>query len=125
MKLGTLLVEAKLTEGGFQQSNKQVLADYRDFHDVFDAWRLPQTESRYLSYQLLRNVLAAAALHCSFCVLLDARRPDLFEAWHAIMACVKPVELRTSLRVLTWQELAKALPPGLQSFLKIKYGICP
>jgi hypothetical protein len=125
MSLGNLLVEAKLTECDFQRVNKHVLATYRDFHDVFDEEQLPQTEQHYLSYQLLRNVLAAHALQCSFCVLLDARRPDLIEAWYAIMKCVKPAELRTALRVLTWQDLAQFLSTQLQAFLKSKYGIQP
>jgi hypothetical protein len=72
----------------------------------------------------LRNVLAACALRCSFCVLVDGRRPDLTEAWYAVMKCVKPVELRTALRILTWQELAWVLPSRLQAFLATKYGIC-
>jgi len=123
LQLGGLLVEAKLTEGDFQRAEKRVLAAYRDFHEVFDEELLPQTELHYLSYQLLRNVMAAHALHCAFCVLLDARRPDLTEAWYAVMRCVKPAELRTPLRVLTWQELAQALPVQLQTFLALKYGI--
>jgi len=123
MRVGNLLVEAKLTEADFQRVHKRVLCNYRDFLDVFDEELLPQTEGHYLSYQLLRNVLAAHALQCSFCVLLDARRPDLADAWYAVMRCVKPVGLRTALRVLTWQELAQALPPKLQEFLAIKYGI--
>lgn len=123
MRMGNLLVEAKLTETDFQRVGKRVLCQYRDFFDVFEEELLPQTEGHYLSYQLLRNVLAAHALQCSFCVLLDARRPDLAEAWYAVMRCVKPVGLRTALRVLTWQEMAHALPPKLQDFLAIKYGI--
>ena len=123
MLLGNLLVEAKLTESNFQKAEKRVLAAYRDFHHVFDEEQLPQTEGNYHSYQLLRNVVAAYALHCSFCVLLDARRPDLTEAWYAVMKCVKPVELRTALRVVTWQELARVLPSRLQAFLEVKYGI--
>jgi hypothetical protein len=123
MRLGDLLIEAKLTESDFQKAAKKVMARYRDFSDVFEDEQLPQTEDCYLSYQLLRNVLAAHALGCSFSVLLDARRPDLLEAWYAVMRCVKPVELRTALRVLTWQELARVMPATLQDFLAAKYGI--
>ncbi len=125
MRAGNLLVEAKLTETDFQRAAKQVLSAYRDFFEVFDHEQLPQTESHYLSYQLLRNVLAAHALQCSFCVLVDARRPDLIEDWYAVMKCVKLVELRTALRVLTWQELARTLPSGLQGFLRSKYAVQP
>jgi hypothetical protein len=68
-------------------------------------------------------VLAAYALDLSFCVLLDARRPDLIEDWYAVMRCVRPMDLRTRCKVLTWQELAPALPSSLQCFLELKYGI--
>jgi len=117
------LVEAKLTEGNFQSAKKNVLQAYRDFSDVFDHRQLSQIGDHYLSYQLLRNVLAAYALRCSFCVLVDARRPDLVDAWYAVMKCVKPIELRTELRISTWQEVALAVPPGLRAFLAVKYGI--
>jgi hypothetical protein len=123
MRVGNLLVEAKLTESDFQRADKAVFIAYRDFLDVFDHEQLLQTGSDYLCYQLLRNVLAAHALRCSFCVLLDARRPDLIDAWYAVMKCVKLVELRTALRVLTWQELARVLPLKLGAFLDSKYGI--
>jgi len=36
---------------------------------------------------------------------------------------VKPVELRTKLRMSTWQEMADAAPAKLQAFLAAKYGI--
>ena len=123
LRLGSLLIEAKLTETDFQRAEKKVLAKYRDFRDVFLEEGLPQTATHYLSYQLLRNVLAAYASRCAFCVLLDARRRDLIEDWYAVMSCVKPIELRTGLSVLTWQELAGTLPIGLKTFLFEKYGI--
>jgi len=77
----------------------------------------------YASYQLIRNVLAARAQEASFCVIHDARRPDLREAWFAVMAAVRTAEMRVRLKVLTWQELAAALPAELRAFLEIKYGI--
>jgi hypothetical protein len=123
LRLGNLLVEAKLTETDFQSAPKRVLLAYRDFSKVFDSRQLPQTGEHYLSYQLLRNVLAAHAQGGSFCVLLDARRPDLVEAWYAVMRCVKPVELRTELRISTWQEVTDAAPRRLRAFLSKKYGI--
>lgn len=77
----------------------------------------------YASYQLVRNVLAAYAQGASFCVIHDERRPDLREAWFRVMAAVRSSEMRTRLKVLTWQELAGVLPEGLQWFLDLKYGI--
>jgi hypothetical protein len=89
--------------------------------EVFSASR--QSEGGYLSYQLIRNVLAAHAAGCSFCVLHDERRPDLREEWFRVMAAVKNAEMRVRLKVLTWQELAALLPDDLQEFLDVKYGI--
>jgi hypothetical protein len=80
-------------------------------------------ERGFVGYQLIRNVLAAHAQGASFCVIHDERRPDLREAWFQVMAAVKAAELRTRLKVLTWQELAQWLPQELQRFLQRKYGI--
>lgn len=123
LRLGNLLAEAKLTESDFQSVRKPVMLGYRDFHDVFDSEELPQTSSDFLSYQLLRNVLGAYAINSSFCVLTDARRPDLISDWFAVMRCIKPVRLRTACKLLTWQELAGAVPKRLRHFLAAKYGI--
>jgi hypothetical protein len=123
MRLGSLLVEAKLTESDFQTREKGIVETYRDFAEVFDRKTLPKTQDGYLSYQLIRNVLAARGNDCAFCVLCDARRPDLLQAWYEIMRCVRTVDLRLRCKVLTWQELAAVLPGTLQKFLEEKYGI--
>jgi hypothetical protein len=90
---------------------------------VEQAWIATPAVPGYESYQLIRNVLAAHAHGCSFCVVHDERRPDLRESWFSVMAAVKSAELRVRLKVLTWQELAALLPPDLQEFLDQKYGI--
>jgi hypothetical protein len=175
MRLGSLLVEAKLTEADFQAKAAAVVEAYRDIDAVFDRELLPRVqlatkrrrepaefpedysqefeevspetagigflapplptpasvaadrstapESGYASYQLIRNALAAYAQGLSFCVIHDARRPDLREAWFEVMAAVKSAEMRVRLKVLTWQELAAMLPDDLQNFLDCKYGI--
>ena len=164
MRLGSLLVEAKLTESDFQTRKAGVVEAYRDFDAVFDRDLLPRAAIRlgrpreefefpeeysqeyepvavgnefvrvsrppvvavepgYAGYQLIRNVLAAYALGTGFCVVHDARRPDLREAWFSVMAAVKSAEMRVRLKVLTWQELAALLPRELQEFLDLKYGI--
>jgi Restriction Endonuclease associating with ARP len=180
LRLGSLLIEAKLTEGDFQSCNAGAVEQYRDLDVVFNRSLLPQialppkrrreaaefpenysqefesfvvdagqerrelypkltgqaaatdlftegnseaVELGYASYQLVRNVLAAYAEHCSFCVIHDQRRPDLREEWFQVMTAVKSAELRTRLKVLTWQELSEFLPEDLQVFLDCKYGI--
>jgi hypothetical protein len=123
MKLGSVLFEAKLTEADFQTQDPTPVEQYRDFGDVFDCSLLPRRGHDYVSYQLLRNILAAYALNLQFCVLLDVRRPDLLEQYYRVMRCVLSTDLRTRCKVLTWQELATCLPAPLQRFLAIKYGI--
>ena len=97
----------------------------REFQEgvVARAREAEPAEAGYAGYQLIRNVLAAYAEGCSFCVLHDERRPDLREAWFAVMAAVKSAEMRVRCKVLTWQELAALLPEELQEFLDLKYGI--
>ena len=179
MRIGSLLVEAKLTEADFQVREARIVEAYRDLEAVFERELLPRveltavrrreavefpeaysqefesvidanmpletanefrmnspsmfaaeafnaarpSEDGYLSYQLIRNVLAAYASGCSFCVLHDERRPDLREEWFRVMAAVKSADMRVRLKVLTWQELAASLPDELQDFLDMKYGI--
>src|SRR5579872_2174805 len=123
MRLGDLLVEAKLTESDFQSTEPKLVENYRDFADVFDPRSLPREGKRYLSYQLIRNVLAVSAGHQSFCVMADFRRPDLREDWYAVLRAVKDASLRTRCKMLTWQELATSLPRKLRLFLEEKYGI--
>ena len=104
------------------QEFESVVADPA-LYTAVDASFRPSGEAGYASYQLIRNVLAAHATGANFCVLHDERRPDLREAWFAVMTAVKISGLRTRLKVLTWQELAAVLPAALQEFLDRKYGI--
>jgi hypothetical protein len=123
MRLGPLLVESKLTESDFQCRDIEIVKGYRDVEEVFQKGLLPKVDGKYAGYQLIRNVLAAHATGASFCVMHDARRPDLREQWYEVMQAVKMAELRTRCKVLTWQELSAVLPEGLQEFLDLKYGI--
>jgi len=125
MRLGPLLVEAKLTESDFQARAIEVVKGYRDFEAVFRKGSLPRAKGKYMAYQLIRNVLAAHATASSFCVMHDARRPDLREQWYEVMQAVKDARLRTRCKVLTWQELSAVLPASLGEFLDLKYGIVP
>jgi len=124
MQIGDLLVEAKLTESDFQCAPRRLIERYRDLEEVFDLDKLEIVEDTIYSYQLIRGVLAAhGSENDRFCVLCDARRPDLIAAWHRVQTAVRPYDLRCRLQLLTWQELAAALSDELQMFLKVKYGI--
>jgi len=125
MKLGNVLFEAKLTEGDFQIQCTELVEQYRDLRDVFESRQLPRVKRKYVSHQLIRNVLAAHALGLDFCTLLDARRPDLLEDWFLIVRCIRSATLRARCKVLTWQELAPCLPGALKNLLSVKYGIVP
>lgn len=125
MSLGHLLVEAKLTEGGFQSARRDLVLRYRDLDEVFDADELPASAAGYYHYQLIRGVLAAHYCGRSFLVLCDSRRTDLREGCYSVLRAVRNCELRSRLAILTWQELATTLPGTLQRFLGEKYGIYP
>ena len=124
MKLDAVLFEAKRTESGFQTQKAEIVEGYSELKEVFECRKLPRHGRDYVSYQLLRNVLAAYALNQSFCVLLDSRRPDLIEDWYAVMKCVRSTDLRTRCKILTWQELSASLPMRLQAFLDLKTWDC-
>ena len=123
MRVGDLLVEAKLTESDFQSAKIGLVERYRDVDEVFEVEKLPVRGGRVTGYQLVRGTLAAHASGCSFCVLCDARRPELVETWYAVMRAVRSFELRCRLKLLTWQELAGVVPTELSEFLAEKYGI--
>jgi hypothetical protein len=123
LKLGTLFVEAKLTEGNFQTARHGLVHRYRDMEAVFDVDRLPMSKEKYRSYQLIRGALAAHAHGACFAVFCDQRRQDLIEDCFAIMSAVTNSELRCRLSVVTWQEIAAAMPPKVKGFLSEKYGI--
>jgi hypothetical protein len=123
MRVGDLLVEAKLTESDFQTAKLGLIERYRDLEEVFEVSELPMREERVLGYQLIRGTLAGHASGGSFCVLCDARRPDMVEMWYRVMRAVRLFELRCRLKLLTWQELAAVVPHELADFLAEKYGI--
>jgi hypothetical protein len=123
LKLGGLLVEAKLTEGDFQSARHDLVHRYRDLEAVFDVDRLPMSKEKYRSYQLIRGALAAHSHGACFAVFCDHRRQDLIEDCFAILSAVTSSELRCRLSVVTWQEIAGAMPPKVKGFLSEKYGI--
>lgn len=123
MRLGDLLVEAKLTETDFQTAPARMIERYRDIEEVFDLPDLLGSGGVVHGYQLIRGVLGAHSMGGSYCVFCDARRPDLIETWYAVMQRVKSCSLRCRLKLLTWQELAQFQPRSLRQFLAAKYGI--
>ncbi len=124
LRLGDLLLEAKLTETSFQTARPSLVLRYRDLNCCFFAEDLPRTPTGdFQSYQLVRGVLAAHAVDCRFAVLLDRRRSDLIERWFEVLRAVRSSSLRNRLQLLSWQELASSASVTVQRFLLEKYGI--
>lgn len=123
MRLGELYIEAKLTESGCPAAPARLVKRYRDFEEVFDASLLASQANRYRDYQLIRGVLAAHANQASYLLLCDDRGSDWKGRWFQVIHAVRAADLRTRLKLLTWQELSAALPPALREFLENKYGI--
>ena len=73
MKLGNMLIEAKLTESDFQSSRRmRWCAAIATSRQVFDHESLPRVAGKAGFYQLIRNVLAAYANRLQ--LLRSARR---------------------------------------------------
>jgi len=124
LRIGDLLIEAKLTEAEFQRAPRVRIERYRDFESAFDALMLPQIADSYCHYQLIRGVLCAFAEQgIRYCVICDGRRPDLIDAWFTIARAVKLASLRSRLQLVTWQEIAGTLPKPMRAWLADKYGI--
>jgi hypothetical protein len=124
LRIGELLIEAKLTETEFQRAPRARVERYRDFESVFDTHVLPQNSESYLHYQLIRGVLSVWAEEGTrYCVICDARRPDLIDAWFTVANAVKLASLRSRLQMVTWQEIAGTLPKSMRVWLAGKYGI--
>ena len=123
MRLDGLMVEAKLSEGDFQRAPIRLVERYLGFEEVFERERLEVGRGGVQSYQLIRGVMAAWASGERYCVLCDARRPDLMDAWFAVMSAVRSYDVRGRLRLVTWQEVARVVPGPLRVFLGDKYGI--
>ena len=123
MRVGSLLVEAKLTENDFTSRPSPHVERYAAFERVFDVKRLPVDGQSYAGYQLIRNVLAAYQHKANLCVFLDQRRPDLLQEWWAVHAAIRSGELRERCGFRTWQQVRAESPPRLACFLEKKYGL--
>lgn len=118
-----LLVEAKLTESGFQSASMERLLRYEGIAEVFDVDALPRGSRGVPGYQLVRGVLAAWSGECRFALLCDGRRADLEDAWFRVLCAVRSFDLRSRMQMVSWQEVAATMPRAVQGFLQSKYGI--
>lgn len=123
MRLGDLLVEAKLTESGFQTAPYRLIERYPQLDELFDTSMLRGTDDVVYDYQLVRSILAAYSSGYGFTLLCDGRRTDMFERWVRVVQAVKSYSFRSRLRIITWQEVGATLPKTVQRFLEEKYGI--
>jgi hypothetical protein len=124
LRIGELLIEAKLTESDFQVAPWKLAERYRDFEETFDPALLPRAGDKLHSYQLVRGILAAFASEGGrYCLICDDRRKDLVELWCKILGSVWRHDQRWRCVLVTWQELSQTLPRSLQIWLQRKYGI--
>ncbi len=100
------------------------LEAHYDAREVFVGDALPRDGEDYLSYQLIRNVLAVAERPSArFLVLHDARRPDLLREWWTLHAAIRGADLRCRCGLVLWQEIAATAAKPLREFLSTKYGL--
>jgi hypothetical protein len=124
LRIGDLLIEAKLTESDFQVARWKLAERYRDCDEIFDSVLLPRIGDKLRSYQLVRGILAAFADESSrYCLICDERRRDLVELWSEILGAIRRHDQRWRCVLVTWQEISETLPQSLQIWLLRKYGI--
>lgn len=123
MKLGGVLVEAKLTESDFTRRPEPHVLRYSGLERCFDLDSLPRESGEITGYQLIRNVLAAEQHGARLLVLIDQRRPDLLQEWWRVHGSIRNTDLRLRCGFRTWQEIAAASPRVLREFLHAKYGL--
>ena len=115
MRVGSIVCEAKLTEPEFKSKCDAIMERYRDLDEVFDRNLLPRVDGKYQSYQLIRNVLAAAAHACHFVLLCDVRGPDLLHEWRTVRAAIRHPDLRRAPTCCSGRRWRRAAPPRLAS----------
>lgn len=125
MVLGDVLVEAKLTEGGFGQASRERLLRYCGVEESFSVKDLPQTGRGYAGYQIVRGLLAAARCGGRYVVLLDGRRADLADLCFGVVTAAHAEATRSLFQLRTWQEIAACVPPVVREFLATRFGIEP
>ena len=123
MRIGHVFFEAKLTEADFTIRPRFHVHRYTGLETILDVARLPATSTHFESYQLIRNVLAAAQHYSAFVLLIDRRRPDLLQKWNAVSAAIIDSALAQRCTARTWQEVAAHAPASLARFLDAKYGL--
>ena len=123
LRLGALMVESKLTEGGFGTASRDRVSRYLHVDSVFDPDALSWGPRGLAGYQLVRGALAAFQSDGRYMLLWDQRRADLREQWFAVLKAIRSSEVRSRMVLLSWQELAACLPGTLQHFLSSRYGI--
>lgn len=110
MSIGSLLVEAKLTEGDFQTRDARIVEAYRDFETVFNREQLPWVEL----------VLARRKEAAEF--------PEAFsQEFESVIDTTLPLQTRDELQALSPSALAadefnssRAVVPGYASYQLIR-----
>jgi hypothetical protein len=126
LRIGDLMIEAKLTEADFQLARFELAERYCDFEAVFDPSCLPKKGNKLQSYQLVRGILAAFAEEgCRYCLICDQRRPDLIARWFEVLSAIRHSDQRWRCVLVPWQEISQTLPIRLQRWIEQKYGIAP
>jgi hypothetical protein len=125
MKLGDLMVEAKLTETDFQTAPAGMIETYRDLGEVFDSGELMMSGDVVPCYQLIRGVLRCL---CDGRIVLRSLRCEAAGSdRELVFGHAGGPKLRSALpsAIADLAGLAAVLPNSLQKFLAAKYGIVP
>ena len=121
LRIGDLMIEAKLTETDFQVVRFELAERYLHFHAVLISTACPEEQTG--CSRIPGRTSLAVAEECRYCLICDERRPDLVARWFEVLAAIRHSDQRCRCVLVTWQEISRTLPKGLQKWLEEKYGI--
>ena len=91
-------------------------------HRYADCQRLAVSGGIVRYADVLKMYLAAQQQGARFVLLADQRRQDIARAYRRVMQAARAGD---NCRLITWQELAAAMPAAAQKYMFEKYGIEP
>lgn len=120
MKIGNVIFEAKLIEGGFTHKKLDVVLGYPNVENIIDLQEFIKDDF-VTNYQLIRNLLAAEKHGSKFYLLLDESRTDLIREFYKVKFAIKDKSLAHRFNFVSWQELASNVGRNLRDYIIVKY----
>ena len=123
--VGDTFVQTATTERDFTRQRVDVVEKYLYFQEAFHASELRRADDKYLSFRVIRNLLAAYQYRKRHALLCDRRRTDLIEAYYNTVEALRDDALRSQCRVVFWQDLLSGIDSDISNFIETRFNLLP